>query len=234
MRQGVPLATRVATARLLGAGTPGSRRSVPRTPAEWARRPAQRAVAAPLRRRSVPRWPHAAAISAPRRPWPPAAHHRAQLIEHVVVREARVAVVERLEAVHEPKSVERGQAVLGGVRVVEVHLGQLVGGEDAVTVEHGQDRAVPFRQPVRHRHHEPVGGPRPQRRSVYENTPKESGFATGGGGVAARCAFGTERVLRSGLATLLAGALATAVATRWIPLTPSTPHGEPWCADPTG
>ena len=42
-------------------------------------------------------------------------HHGARLIEHGVVREARVAVVERLEAVHEPELVERGQAVLGGV-----------------------------------------------------------------------------------------------------------------------
>jgi len=71
-------------------------------------------------------------------------HHRPQLVEHVVVREARVAVVERLEAVHEPELVERGQSVLGGVQVVEVHLGQLVGGEHAVSVEHGQDGPVPF------------------------------------------------------------------------------------------
>jgi hypothetical protein len=42
-------------------------------------------------------------------------HRGAELVEHVVVREAGVAVVERLEAVHEPELVERGQAVLGGV-----------------------------------------------------------------------------------------------------------------------
>jgi hypothetical protein len=151
-----------------------------------------------------------------------------------VVREAGVAVVERLEAIHEPELVERGQPVLGGVEVVEVHLGQLVGREHAVTVEHGQDDPVPFGQPVRHRHHEPVGGPRPERRSSHENNPKESGFATGGAVVATRWHFGRERVVRSGLATVLAGALATVVATRWIPLMPSTPHGAPWRAGRPG
>jgi hypothetical protein len=154
-------------------------------------------------------------------------HHGAEVAEHVVVREAGVAVVERLEAIHEPELVERGQAVLGGVQVVEVHLGQLVGGEDPVAEEHGQDGSVPLGEPVRHRHHEPVGGPRPERRSSHENNPKESGFATGGGGVATRWHFGRERVLRSGLATVLARVMATVVATRWIPLTPSTPHGGP-------
>ncbi len=161
-------------------------------------------------------------------------HHGAQLVEHVVVRGAGVAVVDRLEAVHEPELVERGQAVLGGVQVVEVHLSQVVGREHPVAIEHGQDDPVPLRQPVRHRHHEPVGGPRPERRSSHENNPKESGFATGGGGVATRWHFARERVLRSGLATSLAGVLATTVATRWIPLTPSTPHGGPWCAGPRG
>ena len=161
-------------------------------------------------------------------------HHGAELVEHVVVREAGVAVVERLEAIHEPELVERGQPVLGGVRVVEVHLGQLVGGEDPMAGEHGQDLTVPFGQPVRHRHHEPVGGPRPERRSSHENNPKESGFATGGGGVATRWTFSGRDPLRSGLATSLAGVLATTVATRWIPLTPSTPHGGPWCAGPRG
>ena len=107
-------------------------------------------------------------------------HHRAQLIEHVVVGEAGVAVVERLEAIHEPELVERGQPVLGGVRVVEVHLGQLVGGEDPMAVEHGQDLAVPFGQLVRHRHHEPVAGPRPERRSIHEHNPKESGSRLAG------------------------------------------------------
>ncbi len=143
-------------------------------------------------------------------------------------------MVERLEAVEEPESVERGQAVLGGVRVVEVHLGQLVGGEHAVSVEHGQDDPVPFGQPVRHRHHEPVDGPRSERRSSHENTPKESGFATGGGGVATRWSFSARDPLRSGWATVLAGVLATVVATRWSPLTPSTPHGGPSCAEPPG
>jgi hypothetical protein len=62
--------------------------------------------------------------------------HGPELVQDVVVRQAGVAVVERLEAVHEPELVERGQPVLGGVQVVEVHLGQLVGGEHAVSVEH--------------------------------------------------------------------------------------------------
>ena len=139
-----------------------------------------------------------------------------------------------MEAVEEPESVERGQAVLGGVQVVEVHLGQLVGGEDPMAGEHGQDDPVPFGQPVRHRHHEPVDGPRPERRSSHENTPKESGFATGGGGVATRWSFSARDPLRSGWATVLAGVLATVVATRWSPLTPSTPHGGPSCAEPPG
>lgn len=108
-------------------------------------------------------------------------HHGAQLVEHVVVREAGEAVVEPPEAVQEAELVERGQAVLGGVRVVEVHLGQLVGGEQPVAVEHGQDGPVPFGQPVRHCHHEPIVGPRLDRRSIHANNPKESGFATGRG-----------------------------------------------------
>ena len=38
--------------------------------------------------------------------------------------------------------------------------------------------------------------------------------------------FSARDPLRSGLATVLAGVMATVVATPWIPLTPSTPHGE--------
>ena len=71
-------------------------------------------------------------------------HHSAELVEHVVERGPGVAVVERLEAVHKPQLVERGQPVLGGVQAVEVHLGQLVGGEGPMTVERGQDDPVPF------------------------------------------------------------------------------------------
>ncbi len=160
-------------------------------------------------------------------------HHRAQLVEHVVVREAGVAVVERLEAVHEAELVERGQPVLGGVQVVEVHLGQLVGREDPMAVEHGQDGPVPYGQSVRHRHREPVVGLWPKR-SLHENNPKESGFATGGGGVATRWHFGPGRVVHSGLATVLTGVLATVLATHWIPLTWRTPHGGPSCAGPPG
>ena len=104
--------------------------------------------------------------------------HGTQLVEHVVVREAGVAVVERLEAVQEPELVERGQPVLSGVHVGEVHLGQPVGGEDPVTVEHGQDGAVPFGEPVRHGHHQPVADLRSKRR-IHAHHPKESGFATG-------------------------------------------------------
>jgi len=33
---------------------------------------------------------------------------------------------------------------------------------------------------------------------------------------------------------VLAGVMATVVATRWIPLTPSTPHGGPSRAEPPG
>jgi hypothetical protein len=44
-------------------------------------------------------------------------------------------------------------------------------------VEHGQDGPVPFGQPVRHRHHEHVAGPRPKRRSTHENIPKEPSAA---------------------------------------------------------
>ena len=62
--------------------------------------------------------------------------------------------------------------------------------------------------------------------------PKESGFATGGGEVATRWCFGPGRVIRSGLATPLAGVLASALATRRSPLTPSTRHGGPWCSEP--
>ncbi|MDA8357768.1 MAG: hypothetical protein M0Z95_16090 [Actinomycetota bacterium] len=102
--------------------------------------------------------------------------------------------------------------------MVEVHLGQLVGGEDPVTGEHGQDLTVPFGQPVRDRHHEPVADLR-SGKSSHEEHPKESGSATGGVVVAPRWTFSGRDPIRSGLATVLAGATATVLAMPRIPLT---------------
>jgi hypothetical protein len=67
MRPGVPLATRAAAARLLGADTAGSLRRAGRTLAEWARRPAQGVAPALARPRPWPRWLRGTALSAPRR-----------------------------------------------------------------------------------------------------------------------------------------------------------------------
>lgn len=69
-------------------------------------------------------------------------HHGAQLVELAAVREARVAVVERIEAIHKSELVERDQPVLGGSRVLRVHLCHLVDREHPVAGEHGQDGAV--------------------------------------------------------------------------------------------
>lgn len=55
----------------------------------------------------------------------------------------------------------------------------------------------------------------------------ESGFANGGGGVATRWTFSARDPLRSGLATVLAGGVATVVATPWSTLTWRTPPGGP-------
>ena len=100
------------------------------------------------------------------------------------------------------------------------------GGEDPVTGEHGQDLTVPLGQPVRECHDVPVADLRSVRHS-HDEHPKESGSATGGVGYAPRWTFSARNPIRSGLATVLAGALATVVATQCIPLTPSIPHGGP-------
>jgi hypothetical protein len=65
---------------------------------------------------------------------------------------------------------------------------------------------------VGHRHDEIVPDLRADRRRIHENTPKKSGFATGGVMEALRWPFAAQRVVVSGLATLLAGTLATVVA----------------------
>jgi hypothetical protein len=59
------------------------------------------------------------------------------------------------------------------------HLGQLIGGEDAVAVDHGEDGMIPFGQTMDHRHDHPAVDLW-SRSSSHTHHPNESGFATGG------------------------------------------------------
>ncbi len=69
--QGVPLATRAATPRPPGAGTPGFLRCAPPTRPGWARRPVRPGATGGPRSRSAPRWRPTTAGSAPGRLSPP-------------------------------------------------------------------------------------------------------------------------------------------------------------------
>ncbi len=98
--------------------------------------------------------------------------------------------------------------MLCGVDVVEEHLGQLVRGEDAMAINHGEDGSIPLGQTMGHRHDHPAVDLW-SRSSFHTNHPNESGFATGGVRPAARWKYWSPDPVLSGLATLLAGVVAT-------------------------